>query len=220
MCSRFTLRRPRHPWLDNLPPALERPRYNIAPAQIVLAIGRDREGQRRVRGAIWGFRPRWLADKRREPVNARAETAATTPLFQQAFHRGRCLIPADGWYEWHERGAAAKQPHFFHRPDDALFWFASLATRDRENTTRITILTTEANTAASAIHARMPVVLTDDAAAAEWIDATASADTLTALLQPPANETIDIYPVSRRVNRPDNDDPRCIERDASTNDGH
>lgn len=219
MCSRFTLRAPRHPWLDALPPALGRPRYNIAPAQTVLAIGRDREGERRVRGAIWGFRPHWLAARRKEPVNARAETAATTPLFEQAFRRGRCLIPADGWYEWQDRDEGRKQPHFFHRPDDTLFWFAGLATRDRDDMTRIAILTTAANAAAGAVHARMPVVLTDDTTAAQWIDPAASTGALAALLQPPASEFIEAYPVSRRVNRPDNDDPRCIDRDASANEG-
>lgn len=215
MCGRFALRAPHHPWLDDLLPALERPRYNIAPTQTVPAVGRDREGQRRVRSAIWGFRPHWLADKRREPVNARAETAATTPLFRQAFRRGRCLVPADGWYEWQDRHDGPNQPYFFHRPDDALFWFAGLATRDSEGMTRIAVITTEANTPAAAIHSRMPVVLTDDAVAAEWIDPAASAEAVAALLQPPASETVEAYPVSRRVNRPDNDDPRCITPDTA-----
>lgn len=217
MCSRFTLRAPRHPWLDAVPPALERPRYNIAPAQSVLAVGRDREGRRRVPGAIWGFRPHWLAEKRREPVNARAETAATTPLFEKAFRRGRCLIPADGWYEWRDPGAGPKQPYYFHRSDDALFWFAGLATRDHDDRTRVAILTTAANATASTIHPRMPLVLPGDDAAAQWIDPKTPPNALAELLQPSAHDAIQAYPVSRRVNRAENDDPRCIARAPDTN---
>lgn len=209
MCGRYSLRNPRgHRWLADAPEGTLRPRYNIAPSQRVVVLGRSAEGERVARTATWGFRPRWLEGKRKPPINARAETAATTPMFRTAFQRGRCLLPADGWYEWQSQERGPKVPYFFHRPDDALFWLAGLATTDAEGERTVAVLTTDANATARAIHGRMPVMLPDDEAAAAWIEPEADAGSLEDVLRPAPDEFIDTYPVSRRVNKPDNYDPK------------
>lgn len=210
MCGRFVLRHPRHPWLDGMGPELGRARYNISPSQAIPAVGRDAEGQRRVQSATWGFRPRWLDERRKAPINARAETAATTPMFRRAFAHGRCLIPADGWYEWQAQESGPRQPYFFQRPGAERFWFAGLAARDGEGHLTAAILTVEANEAARAIHPRMPLVLAGDERAAGWLDPHADVAGLAELLRPPAADVIEIRAVSRRVNRPENDVPECI----------
>jgi putative SOS response-associated peptidase YedK len=211
MCGRYTLRDPRgHRWLAEVPDDLGAPRYNIAPSQRVLVAGTDADGARRVAGARWGFRPRWLDSDRRAPINARAESAADKPMFRGAFRRGRCLVPADGWYEWQARPRGPKQPWFFHRPDDGVFFFAGLAATDAEGERTMAILTTDANGVAAPIHGRMPVVLADDAAASAWLDPNAAESTLRDLLAPAADGDTEAWPVGRVVNRPDNDRPEVV----------
>lgn len=219
MCGRYTLRDLRRIPApvellerferDGEAAALLAPRYNIAPGQRVIVVGRDAEGEQVVRAATWGFRPRWLPADRKAPINARSESVADKPMFRGAFRKGRCLVPADGWYEWQDRSQGPKLPHFFRRPDDAVFWFAGLAATDAGGDRTMAILTTDANAAARPVHARMPVVLDDDAAPA-WIDPDAADSTLRDLLAP--NPPIEAYPISRAVNRPQNDGPELIER--------
>jgi putative SOS response-associated peptidase YedK len=227
MCGRYTLRRP-----DRLPTPAEvlkqiderrreqtggaqarilEPRYNVAPSQPVIVIGRDAEGEEAVRVATWGFRAKWLSDDRKAPINARAETAATTPMFRNAFRHGRCLVPADGWFEWQPQERGPKVPFFFHRPDDGLFWFAGLAATDAQGERTVAILTTDANEKAQAIHSRMPAMLPDAEAAAAWIEPEADGAALEKLLLPAGEDVVDAYPVSRHVNKPANDDPSCVE---------
>lgn len=213
MCGRYTLRNPTgHPWLAQVPSDLVAPRYNIAPSQRVLVVGSKEEPERVVGAATWGFRPKWLSHDRRAPINARAETAATTPMFRSAYRQARCLVPADGWYEWQPRGEGPKLPYFFRRPDDQVFWFAGLAALNAEGQRTCAIITVGANTAAAEVHSRMPLVLPDDEAATAWLSPDTSADDLQALLAPAPAAAIDLYPVSRRVNKPTNDDPDCIEQ--------
>ncbi len=211
MCGRYTLRNPRgHPWLAEVPGGLGPPRYNIAPGQDVLVAGRDAEGARKVASARWGFRPRWLDADRKAPINARAESAPDKPMFRSAFRRGRCLIPADGWYEWQPRDSGPKQPHFFRCPDDRVFFFAGLAATDADGQRTMAILTTDANAVGKPVHGRMPVVLPDDDTANTWIDPAAEASTLEGLLGPLQDELVEAWPVSRAVNRPDNDRPDLV----------
>lgn len=211
MCGRYTLRSPTgHRWIDpdvggGLPP-----RYNIAPSQQVPLVGRDRGGERVTRIALWGFHPHWLPAGRRSPINARLEGVAERPLFRGACARGRCLVPADGWYEWQAADAGPKQPFLFHRPDDAVFFFAGVAARDADGRTTFAIVTREADAPSSRVHARMPAVLADDEAARQWLDADGATAAVGALRATTAGE-MRIEPVSRRVNRPDNDDPRCVQ---------
>lgn len=216
MCGRYTLREPRgHPWLAEAATELGPPRYNIAPSQPIAVVGRDRDGQRVVRHATWGFRPRWLPAERKAPINARAEGVADKPLFRRAFRHGRCLVPADGWYEWQARGDGPKQPWFFHRPDDGVFWFAGLAAPGGDGEPTAAIITRAAAATFDTIHPRMPAVLADDDAARAWLDPDADDATLQAVLVPtdPAC-SLEPYAVGRAVNRPDNDGPELVRPQA------
>lgn len=222
MCGRYTLRNP-----ERIPtPAelLERfgrdhadeaagllvPRYNIAPSQRVLVVGRDAAGEQALRPATWGFRPRWLSAERKAPINARAETAPDKPMFRGAFRWGRCLVPADGWYEWQARDSGPKQPYFFRGADDAVFWFAGLAATDAAGARTMAILTTDANRVAQAVHGRMPVVIADDEAACVWLDPDAAKSTLRDLLAPARDDLVETNPIDRAVDRPQNDGPELV----------
>ncbi len=211
MCGRYTLRSPTgHAWIDPQVAGGLAPRYNIAPSQQVPVVGRDREGQRVTRVAAWGFHPHWFPADRRSPINARLEGVAQRPLFRGACAHGRCLVPADGWFEWQAADGGPKRPFLFHRADDAVFFFAGIAARDAEGGTTMAILTREADARAAFVHPRMPAVLADDAAAAGWLDAASGEEAVAAAAASGARE-LRIDPVSRRVNRPDNDDPRCVQ---------
>lgn len=212
MCGRFTLRDPRgHVWLATTPEELGAPRYNIAPSQALPAVARDRAGRQVVRSVDWGFRPKWLAGNRKAPINARAEGLAERPMFRTAFAVGRCLIPADGWYEWQACADGTKQPWYFRAPDDRVFWFAGLAARSADGRANAAIVTRPAAADFATIHERMPVVLAGDDDALAWIDRQTPADRLFTLLLPddPAQD-LTMHPVSRAVNRPANDFPELI----------
>ncbi|MFO0898004.1 MAG: SOS response-associated peptidase [Pirellulales bacterium] len=162
MCGRFTLRQVPHEWVKQLALPIFSPRYNIAPTQQVLAI-RQREGIREAVELRWGLIPSWADDPKigNRLINARAETVATKPAFRQAYKRRRCLILADGFYEWQKQGKT-KQPYFIHRPDDQPFAFAGLWEWWKGNVLEIascTIITTEANELMRPLHDRMPVIL-------------------------------------------------------------
>ncbi len=101
-------------------------------------------------------------------------------------------------------------PYFFHRPDNGLFWFAGVAATDAQGERTVAILTTHANEKALSIHSRMPIMLPDEAAAL-WIESDADRAALEDVLHPAAEEVVDLYPVSRHVNKPANDDPTCVE---------
>lgn len=213
MCGRYTIRFPERiktpgQIIREIDERRERARYNIAPSQSVPVLGRDADGKDVLAPAVWGFRPHWYAADRKAPINARVETVGEKPLFRAAYRSGRCLVFADGWYEWQAQGSGPKVPHFFHRVDDQPFAFAGIAARNAEGERTMAILTTNAVGVARDVHSRMPVVLTDEASAA-WLDPATKADDLSDLLQPAADE-IRCYPVGRYVNRPANDDPGCI----------
>jgi putative SOS response-associated peptidase YedK len=146
-------------------------------------------------------------------INARAETADTRPAFRAAFHERRCLVPADGFFEWQRLGKQ-KQPHYITLSDGGLFAIAGLWerwVRDGRVIESCTLLTTEANALLEPLHDRMPVILPPEAYD-RWLDPqiTDSAD-LAALLQPYAAEALSIRPVNPIVNSPAYDEPRCIE---------
>ena len=188
-----------------------RPRYNVAPSQEVAVVRADREGRRRLSMLRWGLVPAWSRDPRigHKLINARAETAHTKPSFRAAFASRRCLIPADGFYEWKREGAA-KQPWLIGMKDRAPFAFAGLWERwpapggGAEALETFTILTTAANEIVAPIHHRMPMILAP-AAFGPWL---AGAEVA---LGPHPPEAMTAWPVSACVNRPANDDPRCIE---------
>jgi putative SOS response-associated peptidase YedK len=237
MCGRFTLRTPpavliEHFDLDvrgdhQLPPF--EARYNIAPTQEVLAVrAYPADGCRVASMLRWGLIPSWTAGDKLGSgpplINARAETLAEKPMFRAALRRRRCLIPADGFYEWQQSPGAArgkKQPYYIHRPDHAPFAFAGLWEKWTQGSTvsggenplsieSCTIVTTTANNALRDLHDRMPVIMSPRGYAA-WLDTTIEEPAALAhLLTPSADDELVAEPVSTHVNKVANDDPSCI----------
>ncbi|MFP4418956.1 MAG: SOS response-associated peptidase [Desulfococcaceae bacterium] len=191
------------------------PRYNVAPTQEVLAIVAH-EGKRRLGKLRWGLVPHWAeeASAAGRLINARSETAHEKPSFRTAFRRHRCLIPADGFYEWKKAGYGPKQPFFIHRPDREPFAMAGLwdIWREGENDYRsCTVLTRPAEGPTAELHDRMPVIL-DGESHDGWLDPEAQAvDALRRLLAEKAVTDLDFYPVSPRMNKPSHDAPDCVE---------
>jgi putative SOS response-associated peptidase YedK len=157
--------------------------------------------------------PAWAKDKKLAPINAKAETAADQPMFRAAFRQRRCLIPADGYYEWQARGAK-KQPYFFGPRDGLPFAFAGLwesRQGDGEKLETCALLTTEANELAADVHDRMPVIL-PPAAYGRWLDpGNQDVASLQELLRPYPARGWFARPVSTLVNNPRHDDPRCVQ---------
>jgi len=193
-------------------------RYNIAPTQEVPAIRRGSDDDRRHLVLLrWGLIPSWAKEASigSRMINARAESVAEKPAYRNAFRRRRCLIPADGFYEWQARPSGPKQPYLIAPAAGGPFAFAGLwelwtDKADGETVESFTIVTTEANRRLAAIHHRMPVVLAP-ADHDAWLDPAAPADALLALLRPAPEETFVATPVSTRVNAVRNDDPSLIE---------
>ena len=190
------------------------PRYNIAPSQPVLAI-RERDGARELAILQWGLIPAWSKLPKSGPINARAETVATKPTFRNAFRRRRCLVPADGFYEWKKLGPRTKQPYFIHRPDNKPFAFAGLWEEwrgpDGSSIESCTVITTDTNRKLAELHDRMPVVLEREDYA-EWLDpANEDVESLQRLLVPAPDDFFELRPVSKTVNSPKNENPDCIE---------
>ena len=218
MCGRYTLATPVERLAEefgfegssvDLPP-----NYNVAPTQEVAAV-LEEDGQRRLEVLRWGLIPSWADDPRigSRMINARAETAPEKPSFRRAFRERRCLIPADGFYEW-KRTNGGKQPFYVHMREGRPFAFAGLWESWQEDGSpeirSCAILTTEPNALAGQIHDRMPVILSASSYDA-WLDPGAERDELAALLAPYPEDGMEAYPVSRFVNSPSNNDPRCVE---------
>ncbi len=192
-------------------------RVNIAPSQDVAAVrlGADGASARHFAWLRWGLIPSWAKepDIGNRMINARAETIAEKPAFRAAFRRRRCLIPADGFYEWKtERGR--KQPYRIALEGGAPFAFAGLWERwegagEAGAVESCTIVTTEANARLKAIHHRMPVILAPGAYEA-WLDPATPGAEAQALLRPAPSEWFTAYRVSPKINSPANDDPALI----------
>jgi putative SOS response-associated peptidase YedK len=218
MCGRYTLSTPGEMVAELLDlesaPELA-PRFNIAPTQesVVARVSSER---RRLELLRWGLVPYWAAEPSigNRMINARSESAAEKPAFRACFRRRRCLVPADGFYEW-RRTAAGKQPYLIRLASGRPFAFAGLWDRwvphEGEPIESFSILTTAPNELAAAIHDRMPVIL-PRRDFEHWLDPREHRpERLTPLLQPfPASE-MTAFPVSTMVNRAANDEPGCIE---------
>jgi len=215
MCGRFSLKASPddlRKTLQTEPPAGYRPRYNIAPTQDVLGLVLDGE-VRALRMLRWGLVPFWADDPRigNRMINARAETVAQKPAFRNAFSRRRCLVVADGFYEW-QPGPTGKQPYRIQRPDGSPFCFAGLWEQWERRGERIqscTILTRAADERIAPIHDRMPVIL-DSSDHDRWLDPTTETAALHAMISTIPDLELESYPVSSLVNRPSNDDPECL----------
>lgn len=218
MCGRFTLKTPASEIASLFGvaeiPALE-PRFNIAPTQPILAIRRLAGEERTAFFPRWGLVAPWAKDlaSGAKTINARSETAAEKPTFRMALRRQRCLIPADGFYEWREV-AKAKQPYFIHLASNQPFAFAGLWERwDRQSPAveSAAILTTSANSLMERLHDRMPVILPASAWGA-WLDpAVKDPELLAPLLTQLPAELMALHPVSSRVNSYRPDDAGLIE---------
>ena len=220
MCGRYTLSTPVEKLaeefdvsgpLPDLPPS-----YNVAPSQEVAAIVEDGGGERRLELLRWGLIPAWADDPGigSRMINARSETAAEKPSFRRAFKERRCLIPADGFYEW-QKTNGGKQPYHLKMRDGRPFAFAGLWeswNRDEEGEIRsCTILTTNANDLVGEVHHRMPVILPPETYDL-WLDSDVrETEQLLSLMVPYPTEEMEAYPVSRRVNNPSNNEPGCVE---------
>lgn len=209
MCGRFTLRTPAERLAEEFSveefPSVEA-RYNIAPTQAILGISQA-DGGRQVKQFRWGLVPSWAKDSSMggKLINARSETVQEKPAFRNAFKRRRCLIPADGFYEWQRRDGYS-QPYYFKMSDERPFAFAGLWERwggpDGEVLESCAILTTEANEVLRPIHDRMPVILSAEDYGPWLDDDLRKMDLVKELLRPyPATE-MRAYPVSRSVNSP------------------
>ncbi|MDO8502128.1 MAG: SOS response-associated peptidase [Gemmatimonadaceae bacterium] len=186
------------------------PRYNIAPSQEQWTIALDSEGAPAVSARKWGLVPWWATDPSigNRMINARADSLAVKPAFRDAFKARRCLILADGYYEWTQVGKA-KVPMFFHLSGHRAFPMAGLWERwgkDGAPLETCTVITTEAGPRMSVYHHRIPVVMTLDAAE-EWLDRATSEARLLELLTPYEAPDLECYEVSRYVNSPENDSP-------------
>jgi putative SOS response-associated peptidase YedK len=216
MCGRYTLSTPAGRLAEEfqLDSTVEiTPSYNVAPTQQVAAVLED-EGGRRLEMLRWGLVPSWADDPEigARMINARSETAPEKPSFRRAFRGRRCLIPADGFYEW-KRENGGKQPYYFHMQGGRPFAFAGLwESWDKGGGELLTctILTTRPNSVLQGIHDRMPVILPHDAYNA-WLDPDADREELGEFMIPYPGDDLETYPVSRFVNSPRNNDERCIE---------
>lgn len=220
MCGRFTLFAPGDVLaamfgVDKAPSLA--PRYNIAPSQPVAAARVSPEGGNRELAHIrWGLLPSWAKDPSASApmINARAETVSEKPSFRSAFRRRRCLVPADGFYEW-GRTPGRKQPYYIRFRDGRPFSIASLWERwegpDGSVLDSCALITTAANDAVSPIHDRMPVILGPKDYDL-WLDPAVEAkEALLPLLRAFPAEEMAAFPVGLRVNNPKIDIPACIE---------
>jgi putative SOS response-associated peptidase YedK len=222
MCARYVITSPPdairalfgYDELPNFPP-----RYNVAPTQPI-PIVRLVDGKRQLALVRWGLIPAWVKDPKKFSllVNARGESVLEKPAFRNAMRRRRCLIPADGFYDW--RDGVPRRPYFVHRKNsDEPMAFAGLwetwTGPNGEELDTAAIVTTRANTMLAAVHDRMPVVVPPQAFNL-WLDCAEVDATTAAALMIPAPETLlECYEVSTAVNRAANDDARLIEPAAS-----
>lgn len=190
-------------------------RYNIAPTQPI-GIVRLVDGKRHFALVRWGLLPSWVKDPKAFSliINARGEGAAAKPAFRAAMKRRRCLIPADGFYEW-KAGAPRKQPYYIHAKSGAPLVFAGLwetwTGPNGEEMDTAAIVTTAANKTVADIHDRMPVMLSPDQFEL-WLDSDRVRDREAAeILKPLPDDAVEAHPVSHAVNHVANDNPELVE---------
>lgn len=223
MCGRFTLTKAERAQVEDEMGITRgsltrgyRPRFNIAPTDPHFIV-RQKLEDREVVEAKWGLINHWAApgSKPAGQINARAEGIEKRPAFRDAFLHRRCLVPADGFFEW-TGPKEHRQPWWFHRPDGGLFWFAGLyeswSPREGARERTFTIITTTPNELVRPIHDRMPVILSEDDADA-WLNRNeAETAKLKALLRPAPESLLEARAVSPLLNSPKNDEASLLER--------
>jgi putative SOS response-associated peptidase YedK len=226
MCGRYTLillqdLKSIFPWIDGPEDSSTPPRYNIAPTQPILAATNDVKpgGRAKFDYLLWGLIPSWAKDPKigNRMINARAETLAEKPAFRTALRRRRCLIPADGFYEWRKNADGSKTPMYVRRKDGEPFAFAGLwddwhdPAGGGSQVRSCTIITTRPNALMAPIHDRMPVIVPAEKQrrwlAAQEVEAAEVAD----VLEPCAADAFEARAVSTIVNNARNERPECIE---------
>lgn len=220
MCGRFTLTvdadsiQMHFPWLEQVPHQIA-PRYNIAPTQPIAVVPND--GRNTVDHFVWGLIPFWAKDPSigSRMINARSETLAEKNSFKNAYKRRRCLVLADGFYEWAKvPGQKTKQPYYFRMEDGAPFAFAGLweewNSPEGSQLKSATIITTDPNPLVAKVHARMPVILHQEDYPLWLSTEEQTKDRLQPLLTAYPSEEMVAYPVSTQVNSPANESPENI----------
>jgi len=219
MCGRYTQHHTAHEMAERFDVAEAAyqiaPRYNIAPTQTVPVI--VQKGERQLVGLKWGLVPFWAKDPSiaSSLINAKAETLAEKPSFKHALVKRRCLIPADGFYEWQKQGKKPSQPLYIRRKDGGLFAFAGLweewRSPDGSLLRTCTIITVEPNDLMAPIHHRMAAILKPEHEAL-WLDPAArEGRLLLPLLRPYPDDDLEAVPVSRAVNSPAQEGPSLIQ---------
>lgn len=220
MCGRFTLRVPTPVLIEHF--GLGRavtlsPRFNIAPTQDVAVVRWAGDSERELTMMRWGLIPSWAKDPSvgNRMINARGESVAKKPSFRSAFRQRRCLVAADGFYEWQKKGRSKQPYHIALRDGGPLalagLWEAWQPDESGPPLKSCTIITTEANRLLRPIHDRMPVIL-DPADYRQWLDPDErDSQSLQGLLVPVAEELLQAIPISHYVNSPRHDDERCLE---------
>ncbi len=191
------------------------PRWNGAPSQDLLVIRRNhRTGEISLDPLRWGLIPYWCADPKggRKPINAKCETVGDLPTFREAYRKRRCLVPVDGFFEWKAIKGRAKQPYAIAMKDGAPFAIAGIWENWKEPASgewirTFSIITTDANALVADIHERMPLILAREHYA-RWLGEEADPCDL---MRPFPAELMRMWPISTRVNKPENDDPSIIE---------
>lgn len=216
MCGRFVRHRNVYELTRLLSTAWEgpepEPNYNVAPGTPIVIV-RTHEGQpAEITHSLWGFRPSWADANAPTPINAKAETVATSRYFRNAFAHHRALIPADGWYEWRVEDGR-KQPYYIRRKDGEVLMFAAIWTPMAEGTaSSCAIITQPPQPAIAHIHDRMPVVL-DPSCWQDWLDPELTdREAIRQIARPLPRGLLEAYPVSTTVNSVRNNAPELIER--------
>jgi putative SOS response-associated peptidase YedK len=221
MCGRYTLADPKRVneacfldfsvhWPDL------KPRFNVVRSQLLPTIALDGDGRPVAKTMRWGLVPFWDKSEKPKitPINARSEDVTEKPMFKQAIQQRRCLVPADGFFEWKRFGEEAKQAYFIHLVDSRPFWIAGIfetGTESKPDT--YALLTTRPNSLMAEIHDRMPVILTKEGAH-DWLrSGPISADELGRLAGPYAAEQMRAVAVSKLVNNTRNDGPEVLAPD-------
>ncbi len=191
------------------------PRYNAAPMQWLPVIRQRPSGERVLQTLRWGLLPSWAKDETiaNRLINARAETLAEKPSFRSAYRKRRCIVPADGFYEWAKR-PDGKQPYYIHASDGSILAFAGLwerwtRTDDGDVIDSFTIVTTAANDRMRALHDRMPAILAPEDLA-RWLEPASEPDALGDLLGPCPDTRLALHPVTRAVGNMRNEGPDLI----------
>jgi len=217
MCGRYTLATPAEGLIEAFdvpPPTFDVvPRYNIAPGQLAPVVAADRHG-RRMGLMTWGLVPAWAEEPGRGSINARVESVTELPSFREAIVRRRCLVPADGFYEWKREGER-KTPYWIHPRASTVISFAGIWERwskpGAEPLHTFAILTTDANADVASLHDRMPIIVSEGDRDA-WLDRDVGAEEALARVRTGSDGVLVSHPVSTRVNKTAEDDAELIER--------